>query len=103
MDATTLLSMLRVFLIVLGGISVVCRIYEMFGGGQQSSSGIKKIIGGIAFGTISAFIMSWAITEIGNVSSSAGLQPGGNTSSGGGTIVKYIPMPSFHSFQGFEW
>ena len=57
MDAATILKILKILLIVLGGITVVWGIYDMFGDGQQNSSGLKKIIGGIAFAAISAFIL----------------------------------------------
>lgn len=64
LDVSAIMKALQVFLVVVGGITVVWGIYDLFGDGQQSSVGIKKIIGGIAFAAISYFIMSWAITQL---------------------------------------
>ena len=64
LDVSAIMTALQVFLVVVGGITVVWGIYDLFGDGQQSSGGIKKIIGGIAFAAISYFIMSWAITQL---------------------------------------
>lgn len=64
LDVSAIMTALQVFLVVVGGITVVWGIYDLFGDGQQSSVGIKKIIGGIAFAAISYFIMSWAITQL---------------------------------------
>ena len=61
-----IMTMLQVFLVVVGGITVIWGIYDLFGDGQQSSVGIKKIIGGIAFAAISYFIMTWAKTQLGS-------------------------------------
>lgn len=63
-DVVAIMQALRVFLMVLGGLSIVWGIYDMWGDGQQSSVGIKKIIGGLAFMAISFFIMTWAIGEL---------------------------------------
>lgn len=73
MQSTTILTVLRVFLIVLGALSVIWGIYDMFGDGQQSSMGIKKIVGGIAFAAIAGLIMTWAISEVGKAESQAGI------------------------------
>lgn len=73
MDAATILKILKILLIVLGGITVVWGIYDMFGDGQQNSSGLKKIIGGIAFAAISAFILTWAEGEIKAAEAAAGI------------------------------
>ena len=73
MDAATILKILKILLIVLGGITVVWGIYDMFGDGQQNSSGLKKIIGGIAFAAISAFILTWAEAEIKDAEAAAGI------------------------------
>ena len=73
MVAVTILSILKILLVVLGGITVVWGIYDMFGDGQQNSSGLKKIIGGIAFAVISAFILTWAEKEIASASTAAGI------------------------------
>lgn len=65
-NATTLMTILRTLLIVVGGISVVWGIYDMFGdSGAQSSTGGKKIIGGIAFAAVSWLVMTWAIKDVG--------------------------------------
>ena len=48
-------------------------IYDMFGDGQQNSSGLKKIIGGIACPAISAFILTWAEGEIKDAEAAAGI------------------------------
>ena len=73
MDAATILKILKILLIVLGGITVVWGIYDMFGDGQQNSSGLKKSIGGIAFAAISAFILTWAEGEIKAAEAAAGI------------------------------
>ena len=73
MDAATILKILKILLIVLGGITVVWGIYDMFGDGQQNSSGLKKIIGGTAFAAISPFLLSLAEGEIQNAGRPAGL------------------------------
>ena len=41
MDAATILKILKILLIVLGGITVVWGIFDMFGDGQQYSSCLK--------------------------------------------------------------
>lgn len=64
LDVSAIMTALQVFLVVVGGVTIVWGIYDLFGDGQQSSVGIKKIIGGIAFAAISYFIMSWAITQL---------------------------------------
>lgn len=64
LDVSAIMRALQVFLVVVGGVTIVWGIYDLFGDGQQSSVGIKKIIGGIAFAAISYFIMSWAITQL---------------------------------------
>lgn len=64
LDVSQIMTMLQVFLVVVGGITVIWGIYDLFGDGQQSSVGIKKIIGGIAFAAISYFIMNWAKTQL---------------------------------------
>lgn len=66
LDVSTIMTMLQVFLVVVGGITVIWGIYDLFGDGQQSSVGVKKIIGGIAFAAISYFIMNWAKTQLGS-------------------------------------
>lgn len=64
LDVSAIMRALQVFLVVVGGVTIVWGIYDLFGDGQQSSVGIKKIIGGIAFAAISYFIMDWAITQL---------------------------------------
>lgn len=64
LDVSAIMRALQVFLVVVGGVTIVWGIYDLFGDGQQSSVGIKKIIGGIAFAAISYFIISWAITQL---------------------------------------
>ncbi|WP_020072473.1 hypothetical protein [Faecalispora sporosphaeroides] len=73
MQSTTILTLLRIFLIVMGAFSVIWGINDMFGDGQQSSVGTKKIVGGIAFAAISGFIMTWAIKEVGAAEAQAGI------------------------------
>lgn len=73
MQSTTILSLLRVFLIVMGAFSVIWGINDTFGDGQQSSIGSKKIVGGIAFAAISGFIMTWAIKEVSSAEAQAGI------------------------------
>ena len=64
LDVSAIMRALQVFLVVVGAVTIVWGIYDLFGDGQQSSVGIKKIIGGIAFAAISYFIMDWAITQL---------------------------------------
>ena len=67
-DPVQLLEVLRVFLFFLGVLAVIWGLWDLFGdSGQQSSTGTKKIIGGIAFAVISALLMTWAIHDIGQV------------------------------------
>lgn len=73
MGAVTILSVLKILLIVLGGLTVVWGFYDMFGDGQQNSSGLKKIVGGIAFAAIAAFVLTWAEKEIASASAAAGI------------------------------
>ena len=56
--STSLLEILRVFLVVMGALAVIWGIYDMFGEGQQNSVGVKKIVGGIAFAAISWLIIT---------------------------------------------
>lgn len=73
MKSADMLGVLQVFLVVLGAMGVIWGIYDMFGEGQQSSMGIKKIVGGLAFASISWLLMQWAITKVGAAESKAGL------------------------------
>ena len=74
MQSTAILSILRVFLIVLGALSVVWGVSDMFGDGQQSSAGVKKLVGGIAFASISGIILTWAIAQVGAAEAQAGIK-----------------------------
>jgi len=73
MGSTTMLSILRILLIVLGGLTVVWGIYDMFGDGQQNSMGVKKIVGGVAFASISGFLLTWAIKQVSDAEAQAGI------------------------------
>lgn len=74
MTSSTVLEILRIFLIVLGGMSVIWGVYDVFGdNGSQSAVGSKKIIGGIAFMAISGFLMTWAINEVKKAEDKAGV------------------------------
>ena len=73
MQSKTLLSLLRIFLIVLGALGFLWGLYDMFGDGQQSSMGVKKMLGGIAFACISGFLLTWAINQVGSAESQAGI------------------------------
>lgn len=68
------LEVLQVFLVVLGAIAALWGIYDLFGEGQQGSVGVKKLIGGIAFATISGILMQYAITKVGAAEASAGIK-----------------------------
>ena len=67
------LELLQIFLVVLGILGVIWGINDVFGEGQQSSVGSKKIVGGIAFAVISYFLMNWAIQQVGNAAAKAGI------------------------------
>ena len=82
MDAVTIIKVIKILLIVLGGITVVWGIYDMFGDGQQNSSGLKKIMGGVAFAAVAGFVLTWAEGEIASAMSQAGVS--------GGTISVHI-------------
>ena len=71
--STSLLQMLQTFLVVLGVVGVIWGFYDMFGEGQQSSVGIKKIIGGIAFAAVSYFLMNYAIKNVTAAEAKAGI------------------------------
>lgn len=73
MQSAAILSMLRTFLIVLGCFSVIWGINDMFGDGQQSSIGTKKIVGGLAFAVLSGFMMTWMMKEIASAEAQAGI------------------------------
>lgn len=91
MQSTTILEILRVFLIVLGALSVVWGVSDMFGDGQQSSGGVKKIVGGIAFASLSGFILTWAIQQVGAAEAKAGI-------SGASYILPYVSQ-KFNAFR----
>ena len=69
--STSLLQILQTFLIVLGVLGVIWGIYDMFGEGQQSSVGIKKMIGGIAFAAIAYFVLNYAIKNVSDAETKA--------------------------------
>lgn len=71
--STSLLQILQTFLVVLGVLGAIWGIYDMFGEGQQSSIGIKKIIGGIAFAAISYFLLNYAIKNVTAAEAKAGI------------------------------
>jgi hypothetical protein len=65
MSGATILQVLRILLCVFGGLSIVWGIYDMFAdNGNQSSMGIKKIIGGVAFIVVTMIILTWAIGQV---------------------------------------
>lgn len=70
---TQMLELLRIFLVILGILGALWGLYDMMGGGQESSVGVKKLIGGIAFATISGIVMTWAITSVGSAEAKAGV------------------------------
>lgn len=71
--STSLLQIIQTFLVVLGILGVIWGIYDMFGEGQQSSVGVKKIIGGIAFAAVSYFLMNYAIKNVSAAEAKAGI------------------------------
>lgn len=73
MGATTVLELLRILIMVMGGIGVIFGINDVFGDGQQTSMGIKKIIGGVAVILIGYFIMTNAINQVKDASAKAGV------------------------------
>ena len=73
MGATTVLELLRILIMVMGGIVVIFGINDVFGDGQQTSMGIKKIIGGVAVILIGYFIMTNAINQVKEASAKAGV------------------------------
>jgi hypothetical protein len=76
--STTFLEILRIFLIVAGGLGIVFGVSDMFGDGQQSSMGVKKIVGGLAFASISAIILTWSITQVKSAEAKAGITAAAN-------------------------
>lgn len=68
-----MLTLLRVFLIVLGILAALWGFYDVWGEGQQSSAGVKKIVGGIAFAVVSGVAMTWAINSISAAEAKAGI------------------------------
>lgn len=72
--STSLLQILQTFLVVLGILGVIWGIYDMFGEGQQSSVGIKKIVGGIAFAAVSWFLLNYAIKNVTAAEAKAGIK-----------------------------
>lgn len=91
MQSTIGLQVLRTFLVVLGVLAVIWGIYDMFGDGQQSSMGVKKIVGGLAFGSLAYFFMTWAIGQVTSAESQAGISGAIN-----------LPV-LIHSISGLIW
>jgi hypothetical protein len=87
MGATTVLELLRILIMVMGGIVVIFGINDVFGDGQQTSMGIKKIIGGVAVILIGYFIMTNAINQVKEASAKAGVPAAFNAIG--------IPFPQF--------
>ncbi len=88
--STSLLEILRVFLVVMGALAVIWGIYDMFGEGQQNSVGVKKIVGGIAFAAISWFIITWSISQVKSAEAKAGIK----------ACIAYVPQ-IMHTITGF--
>jgi hypothetical protein len=74
MGATTALELLRILIMVMGGIAVIFGINDVFGDGQQTSMGIKKIIGGVAVIIIGYFLMTQAINNVKTAAGQAGVK-----------------------------
>lgn len=89
MDATVILSMIRVFMVAFGGIIIVWGVYDMFSEGQQASGGIKRIVGGIAGIIVSIVIMTYVIQEVEKAQNAASIPSEGGTTLSG-MIVPYI-------------
>jgi hypothetical protein len=73
MKSTTLLTILQTFLMVLGALGALWGMYDMFGEGQQTSVGVKKLVGGLAFAALSYFIMKAAIQNVSSAEAKAGI------------------------------
>jgi hypothetical protein len=73
MNSTDMLTILRDFLMALGGFSVLWGFYDMWGDGQQNSVGLKKLIGGIAFAALAYFIITANMKQISAAESKAGI------------------------------
>lgn len=70
----TVMSILRIILVVVGIISAGWGAYDLFSeNSAQSSGGIKKIVGGLAFAILMYFIMTWAMDEIKKAGQEAGM------------------------------
>lgn len=66
--------MLQTFLVVLGILGAIWGIYNIFGEGQQSSVGVKKLVGGLAFAAISYFLINYAIQNVSSAEATAGIK-----------------------------
>ena len=88
--STSLLKILRDFLVVMGALSVIWGIYDLFGEGQQNSVGNKRIVGGIAFAAISWFIITWSISQVKSAEAKAGIK----------ACIAYAPQ-IMHTITGF--
>lgn len=77
-SSTSYLEILRILLGVVGGLTFLWGLSDMFGDGQQSSMGVKKIVGGIAFGAISYFILTQSINSVKSAEAKAGITAAAN-------------------------
>lgn len=61
----TILEILKYLLTAVGVLSIAWGVYDLFGdNGNQSSMGIKKIIGGAAFAIISFVAMQLVVSNV---------------------------------------
>ena len=61
----TILEILKYLLTAVGVLTVAWGVYDMFGdNGNQSSMGVKKIIGGAAFAIISFVAMQLVVSNV---------------------------------------
>ncbi|QNO18893.1 MULTISPECIES: hypothetical protein [Caproicibacterium] len=74
MDSVVIMKILQIFLTVFGAIIAIWGIYDMYGDGQQNSTGIKKILGGASGAAIAFFLMQWAIQQVQTAQSMAGIK-----------------------------
>lgn len=93
MDVTGILQVLRTMMVVMGLVTLAWGVYDIFGEGQQTSMGIKKIFGGVAFAIIAGLVLTWAIGEVQSVQ--AGIGGGGGGGSSGGSTISVIVQTWF--------
>ena len=88
MKSSTILGLIQTFLMVLGAFIALWGVYDMMqGDGQQSSVGVKKLIGGIAFASISWFILKNSIASVSSAEAQAGISA---------AISPFLFLPTFH-------